>query len=382
MLSRLSRIRWLRALSLFLCLSLILASTGCAKKDKRPPSIDDSSVTDITQTSATIAWATSEPATSQVEFGTTAAYGSSSDLDTSLVDSHAVSLSGLAPSTIYHCIIRSSDKRDNVAVSDDFTFTTLNSTPPVQPTGQLAVHFIDVGQADAILLDCGDYEVLIDGGKSGSGVATYLSPYVDGPLEAVVATHMDADHIGGLAAVLGAFQVQQVWHNGATAATQTYTGFINAVQAEGADVHAARRGDTITVGSMVFSVLSPVDVSGTSNNNSVVLSLSWGQTDFLFEGDAEQEAEASMVTAGLVPDVEILKVGHHGSRTASSAVFLAAAKPEVAIYMAGTGNNYGHPHAETITALQAIGATIYGTDVKGDIVVTTNGQTYNVTTER
>jgi competence protein ComEC len=193
---------------------------------------------------------------------------------------------------------------------------------------------------------------------------------------------MDADHIGGLAAVLGAFQVQQIWHNGATASTKTYTTFMNAVQAEGAEVHAARRCGTITVGSMVFSVLNPVNVSGTSNNNSVVLDLSWGQTDFLFEGDAEQEAEASMIAAGLIPDVEILKVGHHGSRTASSPAFLAAAKPEVAIYMAGTGNSYGHPHAETMAALQSIGATIYGTDVKGDIVVSTNGQTYTETTER
>jgi hypothetical protein len=98
----------------------------------------------------------------------------------------------------------------------------------------------------------------------------------------------------------------------------------------------------------------------------------------LFDGDAEQEAEASMLSEGIVPDVEILKVGHHGSRTASSIQFLQAAKPECAIYMAGQGNSYGHPHQETIISLCEIGAEIYGTDIHGTITITTDGVTYNV----
>jgi competence protein ComEC len=101
-------------------------------------------------------------------------------------------------------------------------------------------------------------------------------------------------------------------------------------------------------------------------------------------GDAEKEAEGAMLVASdsPLPDVEILKVGHHGSRTASSTDFLAMTTPEVAIYMAGADNRYGHPHAETISALQEIGAQIYGTDVKGTILVVTYGATYEVLTER
>jgi len=327
-----------------------MAASRSFTGDTTSPIISGVTASSITETGCTINWTTNEDAACQVEYGTTIAYGTLQPASVNPLSSYAYSymtnLAGLAAGTTYHYRVKSVDGCGNEAVSGDQTSTT----SPTSAISQLIVHFIDVGQGDAILLDSGDYEVLIDGGKSGSGVVAYLNTYVNGPLEAIVATHMDADHIGGLAAVLDAFQVQQVWHNGATASTQTYTGFMNAVQAEGAEVHAARRGDTITVGSMVFSILNPVNVSGTSNNNSVVLSLSWGQTDFLFEGDAEQEAEASMVTAGLIPDVEILKVGHHGSRTASSAVFLAAAKPEVAIYMAGTGNSYEHPHAETTTA--------------------------------
>jgi hypothetical protein len=123
--SRAKRIKWLRALSiLLLCLSLFLASTGCAKKDKRPPSIDDVSATGITQTSATVAWTTDEPARSQVEFGTTTAYGSSSGLDTRLITSHTVTLSGLTPGTPYHFAIRSSDEHGNEAISDELGFNT------------------------------------------------------------------------------------------------------------------------------------------------------------------------------------------------------------------------------------------------------------------
>ena len=239
--------------------------------------------------------------------------------------------------------------------------------------GELKVHFIDVGQGDSILVDLGEIEILIDGGKS-PGVNAYLSNYVDGGLEVMIATHPHADHIGGLIAVLDAFDVQEVWHNGDSTTSQTYAEFIAAVQAEEAEVYEARRGHTIEVGELVFKVLHPVNLSGTTNNNSIVLSLSYGDVDFLFMGDAEQEAEASMLTTGIVPDVEILKVGHHGSRSSSSAQFLDAVKPELAIYMAGKGNSYGHPHQETITALTEVGALIQGTDMYGTIVITTTGE--------
>jgi beta-lactamase superfamily II metal-dependent hydrolase len=349
--------------------------------DITPPIVSAVSVSGATSSTATIAWTTNEPAISQVQYGATTGYGLSQPaspfIQSSYVVSHSINLSGLTANTTYHCRVRSIDLSGNEATSADSTFATANDA-----TGQLTVHFIDVGQGDAILVDYGTYEVLIDGGSSSPGVVSYLNSYVDGPLEVMVATHPHADHIGGLTAVLGAFQVQQIWSNGEPSTSQTYTNFMSAVQAEGAEAHVARRGDQISVSDLTFKVLNPTNVFGSTNNNSIVLSLSYGQVDFLFEGDAEQEAETSIIAAGLIPDVEILKVGHHASRTASSATFLAAAKPEAAIYMAGTGNGYGHPHAETIAALQAIGATIYGTDVKGDIVVTTDGQTYNVTTEK
>lgn len=256
---------------------------------------------------------------------------------------------------------------------------------PTSPSAaELKVHFIDVGQGDAILIDLGETEMLIDGGEVTPGVVSYLNRYVDGPLEVMLATHPHADHIGGLLDVLKTFKVQQIWHNGDSGDSKTYTDFMTAVQTEGAEVHTGRRGDKITVGKLAPIVLSPKALTGTTNNNSLVLSLTYGSIDFLFMGDAEKEAEGAMLVASdmPVPQVEVLKVGHHGSRTASSPDFLTVARPETAIYMAGVGNSYGHPHAETISALTKIGAKIYGTDVNGTVVVSTDGNSFSTRPER
>ena len=254
------------------------------------------------------------------------------------------------------------------------TPTTTEGTLP-----QLQVHYIDVGQGDSILLDLGATEVLIDGGSKSPGVVPYLQQYVDGPLEAMIATHPHADHIGGLIAVLDAFDVERIWTNGQTYSTQTYADFMGKVNAEGADVQVARRGDTIVAGNLTLKMLNPIDpLTQDTNNNSIVLMLSYGNVDFLFMGDAQQDSESSMIAAGQLQDIDILKIGHHGSRTSSSQAFLNIVRPEVAIYMAGIGNQYGHPHPETISALQAIGAQIYGTDTRGTITVTTDGNSYTV----
>jgi beta-lactamase superfamily II metal-dependent hydrolase len=198
----------------------------------------------------------------------------------------------------------------------------------------------------------------------------------------MVGTHPHADHIGGLIAVLEAFEVQEIWHNGDSSTSQTYAQFKAAVDAEGAEVNIARQGNEVIAGELILVVLSPATLAGSTNENSIVLNLSYGEVDFLFTGDAGQEAESSMLGAGLVPSVEVLKVGHHGSRTASSQSFLAVAMPKVAVYMAGESNRYGHPHEETIAALTLIGAEIYGTEVYGTIIITTDGEEYGIETEQ
>ena len=257
--------------------------------------------------------------------------------------------------------------------------TSTSSTPAV------TVHFIDVGQGDSILIDCGETEVLIDGGKSSPGVVDYLNAYVDGPLDVMVATHTDADHIGGLIAVLENYQVGDIWINGFVATSKTYKDFMALVNAEGAAVHEAVLGNVIRAGTLEFKVLNPPDtLFSDANNNSIVIVFSYGDVDFIFTGDAEKEAEEAMLLQGVfpVPDVEVLKVGHHASRSASSVEFLDVVKPEIAVYMCALDNDYDHPHPETITALNAIGVVIYGTENYGTIKITTDGKTYSVQTEK
>jgi competence protein ComEC len=238
--------------------------------------------------------------------------------------------------------------------------------------GLLRVHFIDVGQGDAELIVSPEGKLaLIDGGEAGSGVLPYLRSLGVSKLDLVVATHPHADHIGGLVQVLKAFPVTEVVTNGQPTTTLTYEHFLDAIAGAKAEYVEVRRGDTIPFGGLTFQVLSPQSVTGPDlNNNSIVLRLVYGASSFLFTGDADQAAEASILSMGLPVQADILKVGHHGSRTASSPIFLRAVKPEIAVYSAGIGNTYGHPHPETLAALVAAGAQVYGTDVNGTVVVT------------
>jgi competence protein ComEC len=258
-----------------------------------------------------------------------------------------------------------------------------SNTKPASPT--LTVHFIDVGQGDSILIDCGETEILIDGGEKTPGVVSYLSSRVEGSLEVLVATHTDADHIGGLIEVLAQYPVSDIWVSGYTATSKTFAAFMSSASAEGAAIHEAELGNVIRAGELELFVLNPpADLFSDANNNSVVLTLNFAGIDFLFSGDAEIEAEEAMLLQSLVqiPDVEILKVGHHGSRTASSPEFLALVKPDTAVYMCKTGNKYEHPHQETINALSACGAGVYGTENYGTIIITADSDGYNITTEK
>ncbi len=241
------------------------------------------------------------------------------------------------------------------------------------PSTTLTAHFIDVGQGDAILIDLGDTEVLIDGGNTNTGAAAYINAYINSPLEAVIVTHFDKDHIGGLLEVFEDYDVAGFWYRGETSGTATADDLMTLVNDEHAAIHTVVRGSIIQVGVLQFSVLNPpVPFFDDENNDSIVLQLSYGQTDFLFMGDAEQEAESTMLS--LLKDIDILKVGHHGSSSSSSWAFLQIVKPEIAVYMAGVGNSYGHPHQITLDNLIAIEATIYGTDVNGTIRISTDGK--------
>lgn len=261
----------------------------------------------------------------------------------------------------------------------------LPTQTPVAPPGSVEVHFIDVGQGDAILILAPDGEaMLIDGGEAGSGVLRYLRSKGVQQLDLMVATHPHSDHIGGLEEVLQAIPVAEVVTNGQPHTTRTYERLLDAIDAAKAQYREVKRGDSLQLGSITLEVLHPTSTTGSNlNNQSVVLRMVHGKTVFLFTGDAEREAEASMSASSFRPvSATVLKVSHHGGRTASSPAFLELVKPEVAVYSAGEGNTYGHPHPEALAALTEVGAKVYGTDTHGTVTVTSDGTGYTVATSK
>lgn len=246
-------------------------------------------------------------------------------------------------------------------VSGPALFTT------VPPRDQVKVHFIDVGQADSIYIQLpGNDDVLIDGGdvSDGPAVVEYLRQQgMDGELELLIATHPHRDHIGGLPHVLEAYDVIEVLDSGLAADSRIYESYKESVIAEGCAWSPDHR-QAYRFGTIELAILTGDEEWEEVNNYSVVARLDCGEIECLFTGDAEKEAE-EMLTGDI--SAEILKAGHHGSSSSTSAEFLARVHPEVAIISVGEENRYGHPDDEVLKRMTGI--DIRRTDIDGTIVL-------------
>ena len=251
---------------------------------------------------------------------------------------------------------------------------------PETPTdGTVSVHYIDVGQGDSILILTPEGNaMLIDAGTAATD--TYLVEYLRNlkieTLDYFVLTHPHADHIGGAAAIFDAFVIEEVMMPDAISDSKTFQNVLEKIDAEGCPLTVPKPNDTHSLGNTVLTVLGPVQEYEELNDTSLVLRMDYGTTSFLFTGDAEAPAEADMLAyhSSALFDVDVLKLGHHGSSTSSSSAWLDAVSPTYAIASCGKDNSYGHPHAEIIAQMSERSIVLYRTDECGTVILTTDGK--------
>lgn len=266
---------------------------------------------------------------------------------------------------------------------------------PVPHPGKLAVHFLDVGQGDGQLIQLPDGRaILIDAGDRGSRIAELLSELGVGRISLVIATHPHSDHIGEMKNLLRHFEVEEFWDSGFAHPTRTYTEMLQEIKTRGIDLKTPGRGDTRVFDKCVIEVLNPdrAHTQDEANDASIVIRLSYGNTRFLFTGDAEvpssmkdSSAWRNMLAADRASlKADVLKAAHHGSKDGTTEAVLAAVNPEIVIISCKAGNEYGHPHSSVVGLLQrrADSITLCRTDLQGSVTVVSDGAKLDVSTER
>ncbi len=257
---------------------------------------------------------------------------------------------------------------------------------PVAPTisdDKMYIDFIDVGQGNCTLITCGETTILVDAGDKAYGetVVNYLNEKDVDDIDLLIATHPHSDHIGGLIEVANSFSIGDIIMPSVPKAivptNSTYRNFLTAISNNNNKIIKAQSGMTYTYGELQVEIFGPIGEYEDLNNESVVLKITYGQTSVMLMGDAETDAEKDLLSAGFDFSADIMNMGHHGSRTSSSVEMLRAVDPEYAVICCGEGNDYGHPHKQTLNKLNKLGIEYYRTDLDGDILFESDGKTVN-----
>lgn len=268
-----------------------------------------------------------------------------------------------------------------------FSFFGLTDFSAAADSSLMSVHVMDVGKADSILIQCNGKTMLVDGGTidRGEQIAEYLNRRGVKKLDYVVNTHPDDDHIGGLRDVIAQFPVDHYFApyipKELVPAGDAYLGVQKMLKQKNIITNTPKRGDSFLLGGLNVKVLAPVKVGNSTNNNSIVLRLSYGDTSFLLMGDAEKEEEKDILQSSAELSANVLKVGHHGSSTATTSALINAAKPQYAAISVADDTNH-LPKKDVLKRLNAAGAKIFRTDISGTLIFMSDGKNITVATEK
>ena len=254
----------------------------------------------------------------------------------------------------------------------------------VSGSAEAQVYFIDVGQGDSELIRLKDsgIDILIDAGTRSTKqeLADYLKELGVDDIDILIGTHPHEDHIGGMAKIIEEFPIGTLYlpetSEEMTPTTKTYESLLDAAESKNVTVRTASAGDMLLEqGNTSFKVLSPSHTDYDNlNDYSIVTRLKVGDTAFLFQGDAETPVEEEILDSGADVSCDVIKLGHHGSSTSSSRAYLEAANPSAAVISCGVGNEYGHPHRETMDLLEKLSITPYRTDTQKTLLAETDGK--------
>jgi competence protein ComEC len=258
-----------------------------------------------------------------------------------------------------------------------FLFKTLiNSKNTSTNPNEIKVHFIDVNQGDSILIQVNYKNILIDSGpKDGKNkLLEYLTLLNIPQFDYVIATHPHEDHIGNMSYIINNYKVLNFYSPKIDNNTPSFENMAESLSRKNLKIKILKaNSSTINLGENTsFEVFSPnLDSYDNLNNYSPIIKISYGNTSFLFTGDAEEDVEEEVLTKNFNLKSDVLKVGHHGSSTSTTKAFLASVNPKIAVISVGKNNSYGHPTENTLNKLK--GTKIYRTDLNGNIVITSDG---------
>lgn len=246
----------------------------------------------------------------------------------------------------------------------------------------MEVHFIDVGQGDSTLIKCGGHAMLIDAGDDSKGTAiqNYLQKQNVEKLDYLVLTHPDSDHIGGAPVIITKFEIDQVFASDYRNDNPTYEKLMQALDYKRLQYTTPEPGSQYLLGTALITILAPNKEYDNINDSSIALIIRNGENSFLFTGDAGEMAEQDILNNKIDISADVYKAGHHGSKYSTSQEFFQAVAPDYAVISCKEGNDYGHPHAETLNTFRINGVKTYRTDEDGSIIAVSDGKniTFNV----